>query len=181
MPARHAQPPPPGSASGMSPRELDPRTLTDHIDRLYRAAWALCGRREDAEDLVQETFVRVLKRPRVLRGGDDLAYLLRVLRNVFLDQYRASTRHPRVQPLEDVEVTDPREADRPDRALEAREVYRLVAALPDDFRDVVVAVDVVGLSYEEASKSLKVPPGTVMSRLHRGRERVARELRQAPA
>ena len=61
----------------MSPRELDPRTLSDHIDRLYRAAWALCGRREDAEDLVQETYVRVLRRPRVLRGDDDLAYLLR--------------------------------------------------------------------------------------------------------
>jgi RNA polymerase sigma-70 factor (ECF subfamily) len=165
----------------MSPRELDPRTLTDHVDRLYRAAWALCGRREDAEDLVQETFVRVLKRPRVLRGDDDLAYLLRVLRNVFLDQYRASTRRPRVQPLDDLEVTDTRESDRPDRVLEAREVYRLVAALPDDFRDVVVAVDVVGLSYEEAARALKVPTGTVMSRLHRGRERVATELRQAPA
>ena len=165
----------------MSPRELDPRSLTDHIDRLYRAAWALCGRREDAEDLVQETFARVLRRRRILRGEDDLAYLVRVLRNVYLDQYRATARRPRVQPLEDLEVADAREGDRPDRVLEAREVYRLVAALPDDFRDVLVAVDVVGLSYEEAAQSLKVPRGTIMSRLHRGRERVANELRQAPA
>src|SRR3989442_9621032 len=57
-------------------RALDPGRLGDHIDRLYRAAWALCGSREDAEDLVQETFVRVLARPRFLRKEDDVGYLL---------------------------------------------------------------------------------------------------------
>jgi DNA-directed RNA polymerase specialized sigma24 family protein len=54
------------------------------VDRLYRAAWALCGSREDTEDLVQETFARVLARPRVLSGDDELYYLMRVLRNTFL-------------------------------------------------------------------------------------------------
>ena len=63
-------------------RRLDPEDLGDHLDRLYRAAWALCGRREDAEDLVQETYARVLARPRWLRREDDFAYLLRALRNV---------------------------------------------------------------------------------------------------
>ena len=52
-------------------RTLDPQSLTQHVDRLYRAAWALCGSREDAEDLVQETFARVLSRPRVLHGDDE--------------------------------------------------------------------------------------------------------------
>ena len=63
---------------------LDPQSLTKHVDRLYRAAWALCGSREDAEDLVQETFAKVLSRPRVLQGDEDLYYLMRVLRNTFL-------------------------------------------------------------------------------------------------
>src|SRR4051812_50152333 len=63
-------------------RTLDPARLGDHLDRLYRAAWALCGSREDTEDLVQETYARVLSRPRVLRREDDLGYLLRALRNV---------------------------------------------------------------------------------------------------
>ena len=59
-------------------RQLDPEALGDHIDRLYRAAWSLCGSREEAEDLVQETFERVLRRPRFLHAEDDLGYLLRV-------------------------------------------------------------------------------------------------------
>ena len=65
-------------------RTLDPARLGDHLDRLYRAAWALCGSREDAEDLVQETYARLLARPRLLRNEDDLGYLLRALRNTFL-------------------------------------------------------------------------------------------------
>jgi branched-subunit amino acid aminotransferase/4-amino-4-deoxychorismate lyase len=64
-------------------RELDPERLGDHIDRLYRAAWGLCGSREDAEDLVQETLALVLRKPRFLRSDDDVGYLLRVLRNTF--------------------------------------------------------------------------------------------------
>ena len=61
---------------------LDPQSLPVHVDRLYRAAWALCGSPHEAEDLVQETFVRVLSRPRLLRNDDELAYLMRELRNV---------------------------------------------------------------------------------------------------
>ncbi|MDE3132176.1 MAG: hypothetical protein KGL16_13585, partial [Acidobacteriota bacterium] len=64
-------------------RQLDPESLGDHLDRLYRAAWSLCGSREEAEDLVQETFARVLLKPRFLRSEDDIGYLLRVLRNTF--------------------------------------------------------------------------------------------------
>ena len=60
---------------------LDPESLPAHIDRLYRAAWALSGSPHDAEDLVQETFARVLSRPRVLAGDDELAYLMQALRN----------------------------------------------------------------------------------------------------
>ena len=73
-------------------RPLEPSSLGDHLDRLYRAAWALCGSREDAEDLVQETYARVLARPRLLRNEDDLGYLLRALRNTFLNQKRTESR-----------------------------------------------------------------------------------------
>jgi RNA polymerase sigma-70 factor, ECF subfamily len=158
---------------GDDPRPLDPADLGDHLDRLYRAAWALCGRREDAEDLVQETYARVLARPRLLRNDDDLGYLLRVLRNVFVSQHRTAMRRPRTQPLPDeYEPADPRSGLRPDLAVEAREVFAVIAALPDDFRDALVAVDVAGLSYGEAGKLLGAKEATITSRLHRARARV---------
>src|SRR4051812_9471983 len=75
-------------------RVLDPAALGDHVDRLYRAAWALCGSREDAEDLVQDTFARVLAKPRLIRNDGDLGYLLRVLRNTFVSRHRANSRRP---------------------------------------------------------------------------------------
>ena len=158
-------------------RLLDPARLGDHLDRLYRAAWALCGSREDAEDLVQETYARVLARPRLIRREDDLGYLLRALRNTFLTQKRTESRRLRPAPLPDELnlLADPH-ARQPQTALEARELYAAVAALPGDFRDVLVAVDVTGLSYDEAAHALRIPIGTVMSRLYRGRQQVVRRL-----
>jgi RNA polymerase sigma-70 factor (ECF subfamily) len=158
-------------------RTLDPARLGEHLDRLYRAAWALCGSREDAEDLVQETYVRVLARPRLLRHDDDLGYLLRALRNTFLTRKDAEGRRLRPGPLPDRLdlVPDPR-ALQPEAALEAGEVYAAVAALPGDFRDVLVAVDVAGLSYRETARALRIREGTVMSRLYRARQQVVRRI-----
>ena len=126
---------------------------------------------------MQETYARVLSRPRLLRSDDDIGYLLQIMRNLFLDQRRAAARRP-------VETIDPDDLERmersvaagPQAAVETREVFAAVSALPDDFRDVIVAVDIVGLSYKEAAKSLKIAEGTVMSRLYRARGRVAKEL-----
>src|SRR5512132_3337919 len=78
------------------PRTLDPGTLGDHFDRMFRVAWALCGSREDAEDLVQDTYARVLACPRLIRGDNDLGYLLHALRNTFISGRRASARRPRL-------------------------------------------------------------------------------------
>jgi RNA polymerase sigma-70 factor (ECF subfamily) len=78
---------------------LDPAGLPDHIDALYRAAWALCGSRADAEDLVQTTFVQVLKRPRIIRDGNERGYLLRALRNAYASRYRTLARRPTTVPL----------------------------------------------------------------------------------
>src|SRR3974377_423483 len=97
-------------------RTLDPQSLTQHEDRLSRAAWPLRGSREDAEDLVQETFARVLARPRVLRGDDELYYLMRVLRNTFLTSRRTASRRPAtVATLDDVAPADPKPTAQPER------------------------------------------------------------------
>jgi RNA polymerase sigma-70 factor, ECF subfamily len=169
----------PIAAAGDHPieRTLDPGRLGDHLDRLYRAAWALCGSREDAEDFVQETYTRLLARPRLLRNEDDLGYLLRALRNTFLNQKRTESRRLRPEPLpEQLDlVADPR-AVQPEAALEAAALYAAVAALPADFRDVLVAVDITGLSYKETARALRIREGTVMSRLYRARRQVVRQI-----
>jgi RNA polymerase sigma-70 factor (ECF subfamily) len=159
--------------------ELRAAALGDHIDRLYRAAWAITGAREDAEDLVQETYERVLRRPReIARDEDTLPYLLGVLRNTWVDVVRSRARRPTAslegEAAERIEA--PPAASSPLEQVAAREVFAAVAALPDEFRDVVAAVDVAGLSYAEAAESLGVPLGTVMSRLSRGRRHVAEAL-----
>jgi RNA polymerase sigma-70 factor (ECF subfamily) len=161
-------------------RRLDPTSLGQHLDVLYRAAWALCGSREDAEDLVQETFARVLARPRVVRG-DDRAYLMRALRNTFYSRLRTASRRPRTgATLEDVDPADPRLALQPEQALEVKEIFAVIAELPEDFRLAIVAVDILGLSYGEAAKALDTREATITTRLYRARQRVARQLADEP-
>jgi RNA polymerase sigma-70 factor, ECF subfamily len=147
------------------------------VDRLYRAAWALTGSREDAEDLVQDTFAKILTRPRFLRGEDDLWYLMRTLKNVFLSQRRTlAAKSTSVALDEEIDPVEAPAALRPDQAAETREVYVAIAALPDGLREALVAIDVAGLSYEEAAKALRVRQGTITSRLFRARARVAQAL-----
>ena len=160
----------------MSPR-LDPQVLPRYVDRLYRAAWALCGSPHEAEDLVQETFVRVLARPRVLRGDDELAYLMRVLRNTFLSSRRTASRRPHVTAqVEELDLADERLGDRPEQALEAQQLYGAIAELPEDFRLALVAVDIIGLSYGEAARLLDTGESTITTRLHRARRRVVSSI-----
>src|SRR5215475_10663067 len=134
--------------------DLDPQELAGCVDRLYRAAWALCGSKEDAEDLVQETFARVLARPRMIRG-DERGYLMRALRNTFYSRLRTASRRPQTGPsLDDMQPPDPRRTHQPERAVEISEILEAVAELPEDFRMALVAVDILGLSYGEAAKAL---------------------------
>ena len=162
------------------PRLLDPDSLGDHVDRLYRAAWGLCGSREDAEDLVQETYAKVLAKPRLLRNNDDLGYLLRVLRNTFYSSHRSAQRRPQTTAMpEDYEPADARTSLRPEDALEARAVFEVIARLSPDFRDALVAVDVAGLSYREAAKLLGAKEATITSRLFRARGQVAAGMDRA--
>jgi RNA polymerase sigma-70 factor (ECF subfamily) len=168
-----------GGVPGERQRPLDPQHLGDHLDRLYRAALALCGgHRHDAEDLVQETYARVLARPRFLRHDDDLAYLLRVLRNTFLNRVRSDRRRPAPVELDDERdgLARPGDPRHPEAALEVAELLAAIAALPGDQRDAVVAVDIVGLSYREAARALRAKEATITTRLHRGRARLAQNL-----
>jgi RNA polymerase sigma-70 factor (ECF subfamily) len=162
---------------GAVARTLDPETLGDHLDRLFRAAWALCGSREDAEDLVQETYERVLRRPRFVRREDDLGYLYRTLRNTYFNARRTASRRPQVAAqLDHLQTASSRLDIQPEQAAETNLVLEGIAALPEPMREVLVAVDVLGLSYAEAGKALGVHENTIPSRLARARLKVAETL-----
>jgi RNA polymerase sigma-70 factor, ECF subfamily len=171
----------PADVSDGAPRlgRLEPDRLGDHVGRLYRAAYGLCGSREDAEDLVQETFERVLRRPRFIRRDQDLAYLMRVLRNTWISSGRV--RKADSVPLDEEEVAPALRGEDTvvAQVIDGGAVYDALRALTQPLREAVVAVDVVGLSYREASRALGVKEGTIMSRLHRARREVATALQAA--
>jgi RNA polymerase sigma-70 factor (ECF subfamily) len=165
----------PDNAQTGQGRRLDPDTLGAHVERLYRAAYGLCGSRQDAEDLVQDTYERVLRRPRFVRRDDDLAYLLRVLRNTWVSSRRVGrgfTIAPAGDEIEEVAGTHDPIAAR----MEGAAVFEALQELTDPLREALVAVDVVGLSYREAARALGTKEGTIMSRLHRGRGQIAERL-----
>jgi RNA polymerase sigma-70 factor, ECF subfamily len=163
-----------------APRILDPVALGRHLDRLMRAALAMCGSRADAEDLVQEVCLRVLAKPRVVRGND-LAYLHGVLRNTFISDYQMRMRRG-TTPVEPASLSQVPAGLRDDPEVRAvhQEVRQAITDLPEHYRDAVIAVDVLGLPYAEAADTLGVAHGTIMSRLYRGRAAVAERV-GAPA
>lgn len=157
------------------PRKLEAERLPEHFGRLYRAAYALCRSREDAEDLVQDTYVRVLRRPRLLRRDDDAVYLLRVLRNTWISSYRATAVRPTSDGTIDMELFADHRAGA-ELALELKAIYQAIRSLPEPLRETIAAVDIFGLTYNEAARALGTKPGTIMSRLYRARERVAAQV-----
>ena len=155
------------------PRELDPNSLWHHMEALYRVARRLCGSHEDAEDLVQETLARLLRRPRLLRSSDDRGYLIRALRNTQVTRYRAAMRRPRTVPL--LESHYDGQAF-PASIFGAGDVMEAIAMVSKPYRDAVLAVDVVGLSYRQAADRLGIREATITTRLHRGRRQVVEAL-----
>jgi RNA polymerase sigma-70 factor, ECF subfamily len=163
-------------------RRLDPETAGDHIDTLFRAACAMCGSRQLAEDLVQETYVKVLARPRFMRRDDDLGYLIKALRNTWYSHLRNErTRREATDSGDHApdELPARTSAGDPQSSLEAGAVLDALADLPQPYREAVAAVDVAGLSYAEAARALGVRQGTIMSRVYRGREQVAQAVGSA--
>jgi RNA polymerase sigma-70 factor, ECF subfamily len=163
---------PPDAPAGA--RLLDPESLGPHFAALYRAAYGLCGSRQDAEDLVQDTYEKVLRRPRFVRRDQDLAYLMRVLRNTWISS-RRSGRPPTVPAGDQVdEIQAPR--DPIGQIVDGDAVWAALQDLSQPLREALVAVDIVGLSYREAAHALGTKEGTIMSRLHRGRGQIATRL-----
>jgi RNA polymerase sigma-70 factor, ECF subfamily len=155
---------------------LDPARLPDHAGRLFRAAYALSGSGIEAEDLVQETFARVLSRPRRVRRGGERAYLMRVLRNTWIDFQRARAARPDPAGGDAIDWVLDGESDPGGLAQDVRLAYDGMRELSTPQREAIVAVDVLGLAYKEAAHALRIRQGTLMSRLARARERVARYM-----
>jgi RNA polymerase sigma-70 factor (ECF subfamily) len=148
------------------------------VRRLFRAAYALCGSRPDAEDLVQETYARVLASPRGARHRENLPYLMRAMRNTWIDFQRARSVRPLASGADSVDwLID--EASDPQAALDVRAAYDAMLDLPQPQREAIAAVDVLGLSYKDAARALRIRKGTLMSRLSRARDRVADALEGA--
>ncbi|HST24696.1 MAG TPA: sigma-70 family RNA polymerase sigma factor [Gaiellaceae bacterium] len=157
-------------------------------DQVYRVARRLVSSREEAEDLVQETYARAFRSWRSFTPGTNLrAWLLRILTNLNIDRGRRKQRAPDEQPLEESDYflyNRLEQANRDGNADEERVVERLsqddivgaLSLVPHDFRDVVVLVDIGDFTYQDAAQILDIPIGTVMSRLHRGRRILKREL-----
>jgi len=157
-------------------------------DQVYRVARRLVGSREEAEDLMQETYARAFRSWQSYAPGTNLrAWLLRILTNLNIDRGRRKQRAPEMQPLEEgdyflynkLESTLPDENPDEERVIERlsqNAVVEALAEVPHDFRDVIVLVDIGDFTYQDAAQILDIPIGTVMSRLHRGRRILKGEL-----
>jgi RNA polymerase sigma-70 factor, ECF subfamily len=155
-------------------------------DQVYRVARGLVSSKEEAEDLVQDTYARAFRSWRQYTPGTNLrAWLLRILTNLNIDRGRREQRSPDLQPLEESdyflynkleEATGETEEDRVLQRLSQDHVAEALSAVPHDFRDVIVLVDIGDFTYADAAQILDIPIGTVMSRLHRGRRILKQEL-----
>ena len=158
-----------------------------HLDALYRAGLAMTRNPSDAEDLVQETYLRAFQaKDRFLSGTNARAWLFRILTNLYINEYRKNKRAPEKTSLDETEefYLYRRLSARPDPSpertvllqIEADAVKEAIAKLPDDYRETVVLADLNGLSYQEISEQLGIPIGTVRSRLSRGRNLIQKAL-----
>jgi RNA polymerase sigma-70 factor (ECF subfamily) len=148
-----------------------------HLKPLFGAAYRMTGNVADAEDLVQETFLRAYRSfHRFVPGSNAKAWLLTILQNLRTDVLRRSGRAPALSELpEDGPPVPPTQ----ERGAEAEDLARLLLKVPDPFRSALVLRDVQELSYEEIANIMKTPIGTVMSRIHRGRALLRAALRGA--
>ena len=161
-----------------------------HLDALYRTALRMTRSEADAEDLVQETYIRAFRfRDQFTLGTNMKAWLFRILTNTFINTYRRKTAQPEVTDLDGIDefslyrrMADDRAASTsPDPEAELlnsvvdTEVTNALEELPEKFRTTVL-LDVEGFSYKEIAEMLAIPIGTVMSRLHRGRKFLQKRL-----
>jgi RNA polymerase sigma-70 factor, ECF subfamily len=163
----------------------------EHMPALYSAALRMTRNASDAEDLVQETYLRAYRGFGGFTEGTNLrAWLYRILTNTYINSYRAAKRRPEIADVEDVEDLylyhrlAPSLDGGPSRSAEEEalasftddEVKSAIESLPDAFRMAVLLADVEGFSYKEIAEITDVPIGTVMSRIHRGRRALQKAL-----
>ncbi len=161
----------------------------EHIDKLYAHAMRKTGNRVDANDLVQETYLKAFAAFDQFQQGTNIkAWLHRILENTYINQYRKLQNQPYYSPLEELEDWQLGDAESrtatSSRSAEAEAIDHLPAsavkdalqAIPEDFRAAVYLVDVEGYSYQEVADIMDTPTGTVMSRLHRGRKLLREQL-----
>ncbi len=151
------------------------RLIVEQIPHLRRYALALLGDRDRANDLVQDCLERGLSRWHLWRPGNLRAWLFTIMHNLNANARRRAARTPAALPLEVAELVVPVPPTQED-ALNLAALARALAALPEEQRAVVLLVGLEGFAYAEAATILGVPIGTVMSRLHRGREQLRRQL-----
>ncbi|GAA1712437.1 RNA polymerase sigma factor SigE [Isoptericola hypogeus] len=165
--------PGPAPAPAWTPPTWD-SIVRDHSARVYRLAYRLTGNQQDAEDLTQETFLRVFRSLSSYTPGTFEGWLHRITTNLFLDQVRRRKRI-RMEAMGDdaARVAAPEDGGRPERGFEHanldHDVQRALDALRPEYRAAVVLCDIEGLSYEEIAVTLGIKLGTVRSRIHRAR------------
>ena len=162
-----------------------------HIDALYRTALRMTRNQSDAEDLVQEAYLRAFRALDQYRDGTNLrAWLFRIMTNAYINDYRKRSRRPVNSSLDDIEEfylydhlidsgVQPA-SDQPEdivlNRITADDVLNSLDVLSDDFRHVVLLADVEGFTYREIAEILDIPVGTVMSRLYRARRKLQSAL-----
>jgi RNA polymerase sigma-70 factor (ECF subfamily) len=169
--------------TGTSEAALFNEMATQHLDALYRTALRLTGRPQDAEDLVQETYLRAWRSLHTYRPGTNpKAWLFRILHNAHIDRFRASSRT--VPTVDELEGQDPAFVvhETPETLIMSglvdAEIRKALMEIPEVFRACLILADLEGFSYQEIADILGIPRGTVMSRLFRGRRAMRRLLTQ---
>ena len=172
-----------GQTPAVAEAALFNQMAAEHLDALYRTALRLTGRPHDAEDLVQETYLRAWRSLHTYRPGTNpKAWLFRILHNAHIDRFRASSRT--VPTVDELEGQDPAFVvhETPETLVMAglmdAEVREALGGIPEVFRACLILADLEGFSYQEIAEILGIPRGTVMSRLFRGRRAMRRLLAQ---
>lgn len=191
QPADPSPPPPLSPAAALERRRRFESLMLPHLDALYRSAYSMTRSASDADDLVQDTFVRAFQFFDQFQGGTNArAWLFRILTNLFINSYRKRTREPDRVSYDEMEdfylynrVGDLQRnsgTESPEQVIvqkvQIEAIRDAIANLPDEYRDTVMLADLNDFSYQEISDILSVPIGTVRSRLSRGRRLVQKAL-----
>jgi RNA polymerase sigma-70 factor (ECF subfamily) len=161
--------------------------LLPQIDALYNFAFHLCYNEDDANDLVQETYLKAYRFiDKYIQGTNAKAWLFKILKNAFINQYRKKSKRPTKVDYEEIATYhDNEDASYVDffdlreeifQGMMGDEVTNAINSLPLDFRTVILLCDIEGFTYEEIAKIVNIPIGTVRSRLHRARNMLKEQL-----